>query len=335
MVDRRKLSKMKLEELERDLALYLDEIELRRAGVAPSYKKPGKSIRVGPRDKRVMEHLKVARALTTRQVARLEYLLSEADTSSVASAEPFSVAYAQKRLYQLATAGFVESVPSVLKPVPGLPGTNTAWVLTARGLDYLVRPGDEDERPKPLLGRTLGHLVAVNEVYVLIHELLREVPGYDPRCWRWVAEPACHRPYGGTPGSPAGRQFGQRGGNLLKPDAEIVLFDDTVVFLERQTEQAQEKPGKIHDRMFEYHAYENSLERRADRRKMSLLWACDVERDGRAVRQAEKNHPTRHSREFGMGERSEKRMPVGTGSPLWVAGHVRDYVARRLGREAS
>ena len=50
VVDPRRLNKMKLEELEADRALYDDEIALRKAGVAPSYRKLHNSIRIGPRD---------------------------------------------------------------------------------------------------------------------------------------------------------------------------------------------------------------------------------------------------------------------------------------------
>ena len=142
-------------------------------------------------------------------------------------------------------------------------------------------------------------------------------------------------PYGGNPAERAGLRSGRWRGSKLKPDAEIVLFDDIVVFLERQTSRAQEKPGKIHGRMFEYHACENFLERRADKRKMRLLWAVDTEYTKKAVREAKVDHPTKDLDEFKMDEGTTLRMPVHVGSPVWVAGQIRHRITRHLSSEAS
>ncbi|MDP9480839.1 MAG: replication-relaxation family protein [Actinomycetota bacterium] len=323
------LKKMTLEELRKQDELLHEEIRLREAGEGPSYKKPRRSVRPGPRDWRVAEHLKVARALSTRQIARLEFPSFDPDTGKFLGP---GVANAEKRLYDLASkAKLVNSVPKILRPVPGLPGTNLAWELPREAFKSL-RDDPNDEYPDPLRGDNLRHLVAVNDVFVLLHELLREIPGYDPTCWRWIGEPKCHRPYGGTPGQYGRGRIGYAGGHVLKPDAQVVLFDDTVVFIERQTADAQEKPAAIHDKVFNYHRYENSSERRADGRPMTLLWACDTEHDKKNAKQAEKSHPTKTLRQSQMEERWDKRMPVGAGSPMWVAKKIRNAVAERLAR---
>lgn len=321
------LKKMKLEEL-RELRQRLEkEMGLRKAGEGPSYKKPRKSVRLVARDRRVRDHLKVARALSTRQIARLLFPSFDPDTDEFMGP---GVANAEKRLYDLASkAKLVNSVPNELVPVPGLPGTNTAWELTREAFKS-IRDDPGDEYPDPLRGDNLGHLVAVNEVYVLLHELLTELPGYDPTCWRWIGEPKCHRPYGGSPGQYGRGRIGYAGGHVLKPDAQVVLFDDQVVFIERQTADARKKPEEIHDKVFNYHRYENSVERRTDARRTVLLWACDAERDKNAAIQAEKTHPTKTLRQSQMEERWHKRIPVGAGSPLWVAKKIRNAVAERL-----
>lgn len=307
MVDINRLNKMKLEELERGRALYDQMIAQRKAGIARSYKKSNNSIRIVLRDERVLRHIKILRHPTTLQIARLEYLLGEERLKKKEKgAAPFSVAYAERRLYDLRKAGYVESIP-------GLAGKNTAWELTDKGFDYLKEDGSEEKRLKRLNGTLLSHLIAVNEVYVLIHELLREedLIGHDPSSyWSWIGEPDCHRPYDGTLAEPAGFRSGRWHGSKLKPDAEIVLFDEIVVFLERQTAFAKKEPEKIYDRVFEYHAYENSIERRSDKRKMHVLWACDAERDKKAVSEAETEHPTKTLRQFGLNEHSKRRMPV-------------------------
>ncbi|MDP9477582.1 MAG: replication-relaxation family protein [Actinomycetota bacterium] len=325
--------KMSIDELkELDERLH-EELGLREAGEGPSYKKPRRSVRLVPRDLRVREHLKVARALSTRQIARLLFPSFDPKTGEFLGP---GVANAEKRLYDLASkARLVNGVPGELTPAPGYPGTNTAWELTREAFKS-IRDDPGDEYPDPLRGDKLKHLVAVNEVYVLLHELLGEIPGYDPTLWRWIGEPKCHRPYGGAPGSHGGRgRIGYAGGHVLKPDAQIVLFDDTVVFLERQTADARKKPEAIHDKVFNYHRYENSRERRADGRPMTLLWACDAERDKTYAMQAEKTHPTKTPRQSGMEERWDKRMVVGAGSPLWVAKKIRNAVAERLAARAS
>ncbi|MDP9480546.1 MAG: hypothetical protein M3R38_33615, partial [Actinomycetota bacterium] len=89
-------------------------------------------------------------------------------------------------------------------------------------------------------------------------------------------------------------------------------------------------PEAIHDKVFNYHRYENSSERRADGRPMYLLWACDTEHDKKNAMQAEKTHPTKTLRQSHMEERWDKRMPVSAGSPMWVAKRIRNEVAQRL-----
>ena len=327
------LKKMKLEEL-LELRKRLDEeVGRREAGEGPSYKKPRKSVRLVARDRQARNHLKVMRAGSTLQIARLLFPSFDRKTGEFLGP---GVANAETRLYDLQSkARLVNSVPDELVPVPGFPGTNTAWELTREAFKS-VREDPGEEYPDPLRGDKLRHLVAVNEVYVLLHELLGELPGYDPSVWRWIGEPKCHRPYGGVPGQYGGRgRIGYAGGHVLKPDAQVVLFGDTVVFIERQTASAKEKPEEIHDKVFNYHRYENSVERRSDCRAMTLLWACDAERDKKAAHQAEKVHPTKTLRQSGMEERWDKRMPVGAGSPLWVARKIRNEVAERLASRAS
>lgn len=319
-------NKLKLEEL-LELRERIDGlIEERRAGVPPLYNRPRRSVSKTARDWHTADHLYHARILTTRQLARLEY------PSEYGTLEKPRVRSAQSRLYELMSkANLVESLPNRLQAVPGLEGTGTAWGLT-RATFKTIRSDPSQDYPDPLSNQQMQHLVAVNEVYVLLHELFRELPQIEPAGWRWLGEPRCHRQYGGTPGTRGRGRIGYSGGFKLKPDAEIVLFDEVVFLLERQTARAKEKPEALHDKVFNYHRYENSPERRRDGRVLVNLWACDTERDLRAVPQAAKNHPTKTLREARMEERWDKRMPIEVGSPKWAAELVRDTALQLLDR---
>jgi hypothetical protein len=44
----------------------------------------------------------------------------------------------------------------------------------------------------------------------------------------------------------------------------VVLFEEVVFFIERQTKWAKEKPEKLHDKVFSYYRYENYAEWRSD-----------------------------------------------------------------------
>lgn len=321
--------KLKLDEL-LELREQIDGlIEERRAGVPPRYNRPRKSVRKNARDWRTAEHLYRARILSTRQLARLEYPNRDGIW------EKPRVRFAQSRLYELMSkANLVKSLPNRLEAVPGLEGTGTAWELT-RATFKTLRSDPSQDYPDPLSNQQIRHLVAVNELYVLLHELFKELPRIEPSDWRWVGEPRCHRPYGGAPGARGRGRIGYAGGFKLKPDAEIVLFDEVVFLLERQTARAKEKPEALHDKVFNYHRYENSPERRRDGRVLVNLWACDADRDRRTVLQAAQNHPTKTAKEARMEERWDKRMPLEVGSPQWAAELVRDTALQLLERRTA
>jgi hypothetical protein len=102
----------------------------------------------------------------------------------------------------------------------------------------------------------------------------RGLPGIEDADRRWVPEPLCQWRYDVPLEPRRQRRSGAGAGRLLKPDAEVVLFEEVVFFIERQTAWAKEKPEKLHDKVFGYHRYENSAERRSDPRRTLFFWAC-------------------------------------------------------------
>ena len=247
--------------------------------------------RIRERDWTIAEHLKAARALTTEQIANLVF--------------EGSVHAARKRLYKLNGEMVKSRSDERVKPRSNVAGARVVWELEKRYFDDLARTDDrypDLKYPGPV-GKDLPHTIAANDVYVdLVACLTPEfIPGLQLEDWNWLSEPFCHRRH-------HERRF------ILKPDAEIELFGG-VFYLERQTGAAQEKPEKIHDKVFGYHSYENSLERHADARPLVNLWACDTGRDADYALAAARNHPTKPLREFGLREHDRKRMKVIAAEP--------------------
>ncbi len=110
----------------------------------------------------------------------------------------------------------------------------------------------------------------------------------------------------------------------------VVLFDEIVFFVERQTANARTTALALHEKVFGYHRYENSAERAGDPRPMKMLLACDTERDARYALAASVEHPTLTPRQAGLKSWQTRRMPIGASSPSAVAGAIREEAIERL-----
>lgn len=224
---------------------------------------------------------------------------------------------AQARLYVLRKADFVRNIVC--------PGVESAvWFLERKTFEVL-RGGDPlPKYPGPLAPPFVGHLVATNSLYVSLIPLLDNLPWRYRDEWCWIGEPGCHRRF----------RTDHDGASLhvLKPDAEV-SFPGISFLIERQTAQARERPEKLHDKVFAYHRFVNTLD--ADTGSdYTLLWACDEPRDARTVLQARRHHPTKTPRELGMSNFQERRISIDAGSLEAVA----DYIyatAAQLAREAT
>lgn len=259
-------------------------------------------IRPQERDWKAAGHLYDTRALSTQQIADLCF---EGRFHA-----------AQARLYLLRKGGF-------LKNSTGHGKVGCVWELSKETFAALAGYDRFRKYPGPLGPSQVAHLIETNELYVSLFPLLQEIAGVYEEDWSWSAEPRCHREY-------ALEAEGKGARYVLKPDAEIELFGH-VYFLERQTKRAKERPEKLYDKTVYYHRYANSPERKSDPREMTLLWACDEERDARAVLEARWHHPAKSLRDLGMRNFHKKRMPVQAGSLNAVTNFVCKE-ARRLAR---
>lgn len=273
------------------------------------------SVRIQGRDERVGKHLARVKRLTTEQIAKLEF--------------SGKVGAARRRLYDLKKGEVVFSLGSLEGSTKEekRSGTKVVWGLTEPYFRAHEEARDDDRHPerRKYPGRLktfdLKHLIATNDVYVALAPLLtaENVPGlYYPEDWRWISEPYCWRSYE--------TRFGSF---VLKPDAEIEVFG-VAFLLERQTAEARKKPEAIHDKVFGHHRYENSSHRKDDPRTLVQIWACDAERDVRAVKQAATCHPTKTARQLRMDDLDTRRTAVLAGTPARVVDTVR-YAAANYG----
>ncbi len=314
----RKPENMSREELLEARARIDRVLAMMDSGLTPKPRR-SRGIRHQPRDWRIYHHLGRARKLSTEQVADLEFPDEYGQPRERA---------ARSRLYLLKKEG------SYLTNRTDLKGVGTAWELTREGF-RVMRESPSEAYPAPLDPDRARHLIATNDVYVELVRMLRGLPGIEDADWRWVPEPECHRRYDVPLEARRQRRSGAGVGRLLKPDAEVVLFEEVVFFIERQTAWAKKKPEILHDKVFGYHRYENSAERRSDPRRTLLFWACDLERDGLAVLEAADEHPTKSLRDLRMDERDTKRMPLAVGPPWWIAQQIRGETSEVSRRRAS
>lgn len=224
---------------------------------------------------------------------------------------------AQARLYVLRKAGFVRN--AICHGVEG-----AVWFLGRKTFEVL-RGGDPlTKYPGPLAPPFIGHLVATNSLYVSLHPVLDNLPWSYRDEWCWIGEPGCHRRFR--------TDHKDVGLHVLKPDAEVLLPGISFL-IERQTAQARERPEKLHDKVFAYHRFINTLDADAGS-GYTLLWACDEPRDARTVLQARQRHPTKTLRELGMSNLQERRMSVDAGSLEAVADYIH-ATAAQLAHEAT
>ena len=251
------------------------------------------SVRLQERDWKTAEHLYDARALSTQQIADACF---EGRFHAT-----------QARLYLLRKAGF-------LKNLTGHGRVGCVWELTKETFTALSGHDRSRKYPGPLGRSQVEHLISVNELYVNLLPLLQHVDGAYQSDWTWEGEPRCHREY-----TMEIRNGGRR--YVLKPDAEVGVFG-RLYLIERQTSRAKERPEKLHDKIFGYHRFANSSERKDDPREITLLWACDEERDARAALEARWDHPAKSLHELGMSSFHEERMPVQSGSMRAVTNFI-------------
>lgn len=285
----RKLENMGDEEL-RELKRRIEEIlEGRANGTLKPPRRRRLRVLTQTRDNKLGAHLRAARNMLSDQ--HIADLLFRGQVST-----------ARTRLYKLQQIDFVSASLDY-------PDVGRVWGLTAESYPHFA--GHDSERmPDPVKRNLASHLAAVNDLYVRVCVRLRkELPGLEESDWEWIPEPLCHREYGVDLASNK-KPFGPK----VKPDAAVVLFDEIVIFVERQTRDAKASPEAIHDKVLGYHRYENSAERARDNRETLLLWACDVDRDAKAAAAASKNHPTKSLCEARLEEWHTKRMPLVAGT---------------------
>lgn len=255
-------------------------------------------VRLQRRDWLITEHLFRTRALSTRQIADLEF------------GGGFHAA--QSRLYLLKKVGFLNNST-------GHGETGTIWQLSKKTFRAMTGDGRQIRYPGPLGAFVLEHLIATNEIYVLIFHPLQRAEELQEN-WRWTGEPLCHRRYS--------TRLGGDSQYVLKPDAEVEVLD-RIFFMECQTARARERPEKLYDKTFAYHRFENSIERKRDPREMTLVWACDEERDAKTVLRARAHHPSRDLDKHYPDSPLEHRMTVEAGTVQAVAGFLLEQ-ARQL-----
>jgi hypothetical protein len=168
------------------------------------------------------DHLGRARKLSTGQVAKLEFPTSTGSRERAA----------RSRLYLLKKEGRYLTNRTDLK------GVGTAWELTREGF-RVMRESPSEAYPAPLDPDRARHLIATNDVYVGLVRMPRGLPGIEDADWRWVPEPLCQWRYDVPLEPRRQRRSGAGAGRLLKPDAEVVLFEEVVFFIERQTAWAK------------------------------------------------------------------------------------------------
>lgn len=251
------------------------------------------SIRLQERDWKAAEYLYDTRALSTQQIG------------DACFEGRFHAA--QARLYLLRKTGF-------LKNSTGHGKVGCVWELTKETFTALTDYDRSRKYSGPLGRSQVEHLISVNELYVNLLPLLQDIAGAYQSDWTWEGEPRCHREY-----TMEIRNGGRR--YVLKPDAEVEMFG-RLYLIERQIRRAKERPEKLHDKTFGYHRFANSPERKGDPREITLLWACDEERDARAALEARWDHPTKSPQELGMRSFNEERMPVQSGSMRAVANFI-------------
>ena len=254
-------------------------------------------VRVQDRDWRIATHLYRTRMLTTGQIAALCF--------------EGRFCAAQARLYVLRKADFVRNTVC-----PGVEGV--VWLLSRKTFDILRNDDSLLKYPGPLAPPFVGHLVATNSLYISLLSLLDNLPWRYRDEWCWIGEPGCHRRFR--------TDHNDAGPHVLKPDAEV-SFPGISFLIERQTAQARERPEKLHDKVFAYHRFINTLDVDAGS-GYTLLWACDEPRDARTVLQACQHHPTKTLRELGMSNFQNRRMPVDAGSVQAVADYIYASAAR-------
>jgi hypothetical protein len=195
--------------------------------------KPRRSrgIRHQPRDWRIYHHLR-CRKLSTEQVAKLEFPDEYGQPRERAP---------RSRLYLLMKEG------SYLTNRTDLKGVGTVWKLTREGF-RVMRESPSEAYPAPLDPDRARHLIATNDVYVELVRMLRGLLAIDDEDWKWVPEPLCHRRYDVSLEARRQRRAGAGVGRLLKPDAEVVLFEEVVFFIERRTAWAKRKAETLHDK---------------------------------------------------------------------------------------
>ena len=191
------------------------------SGLTPKPRR-SRGIRHQPRDWRMYDHLGRARKLSTGQVAKLEF---PDEHGQPRARRPLAALPAQEG----------RSLPHQShRPQRGRDrlGTHPRGLQGHAGEPLGGIPG-------PLDPDRARHLIATNDVYVGLVRMPRGLPGIEDADWRWVPEPLCQWRYDVPLEPRRQRRSGAGAGRLLKPDAEVVLFEEVVFFIERQTAWAK------------------------------------------------------------------------------------------------
>lgn len=199
------------------------------------------------RDNEVFEDLYLCRFLSTQQVAALRFPSFES---------------ARVRLYALMRKGQV--VNQIHRP------NLVLWRLTREGFERQRTSLDCEKEPIPdfFSGPKVDHYLEANDLYCELAPLLEAALGRYP-AWEWRNE---------------GRSFHryELGGKLCahQPDAEILL-PNALYFFERQSRRARYAPRTIREKVAAYRTYTERVLR--SEVPVEVLFACDLEREGRAA----------------------------------------------------
>lgn len=225
----------------------------------------GSAAHLKQRDEYLITDLYLVRYLTARQIAAMYFLVEDSGGSRT---KP-SPGAADRRMYRLATQGWVTNYPELRSPA----GNNyKLWALSEQAFEREREAfGDSPQRhmpPGPKIGR-LDHLVRVNDLYLSCSYALRFLVGEPDidgsETWTWRYEGKHHREI-----TIAGE------GQTLRPDAEIKI-GDILFFVEHQTRESRVTVEKMEEKATNYARYvEHVL--RVPPEKARLLVVTDEER---------------------------------------------------------
>jgi len=144
------------------------------------------------------------------------------------------------------------------------------WRLSKDAFEFLGPAGEA--RPEPISHANTLHHLAVTEIYARVVGRLR-FGGLDASAFGWTSERVNQRAFVGADGQPGS----------IRPDARVVAGAE-LYLLERQRGAARKTDEELRRRVRNYARYLEVAP--PTERDATVLFACDAERDARAVNDA-------------------------------------------------